>query len=91
MIFTLSQYLDVVQSVESNPENTMMVALTQRDVALIAFATNVIMRLFPEVVSAVIELLAKMLELSDAQGFLPWREGEVEEILSNLDPWPDED
>jgi len=63
---------------EHNPEDTMQVALTHRDLAFIVFCTTFLIRAFPELSEACEDTMRKLIELSAAQGFLPWEPGEID-------------
>lgn len=64
-----------VRSVEianDDPQKTMQVAVTERELALWVFGLILVVRLFPEIVEVVEMSLTKLRELSAAQEFLPW-------------------
>lgn len=60
----------VVNSVH-DPDNTMQVALTSRELALVAYGLFEVNRQVPEFGRLCHELVGKLVELSDAQAFLP--------------------
>lgn len=70
---------------EDDPESTMQVALTHRDLAFIVFCTTFLIRAFPELGDACEKTMRKLIELSAAQGFLPWEEDEVNDTLGGLE------
>ncbi len=59
-----------VTTIPHNPDITMRVALTHRELALLVFALVFPGRLFPELVEDVVRLTDKFQELSAAQEFL---------------------
>lgn len=61
-----------------DPEETMQVALTHRDLALFTFGAMLVGTLFPECVEAVRITNKKLIELSAVQEFIPWEPGEVD-------------
>jgi len=54
----------------NDPENTLNVALTQRELGLITFALFFPWRIFPEISEEINELCEKLVELTVAQEFL---------------------
>jgi hypothetical protein len=64
-----------------DPEDTMTLAVTHSELALITFSNMVTATLFPEVAERVVELNGKLIELSEAQAFLPWEPGEADDTL----------
>jgi hypothetical protein len=54
-----------------DPENTLSLALTQRDLALTVFGNMVLMHLFPELGGFIREFNGKLMEVGLAQEFLP--------------------
>lgn len=60
-----------IELAQEDPEDTMQVAVTHRDLAIIALGANLVIRLFPEVREQVGHTAAKLEELAHAQGFLP--------------------
>lgn len=70
---------------EDDPEETLQVALTQRDLAFIVFCTTFLIRAFPELSEACEKTMRKLIELSAAQGFLPWEEDEINDALGGLE------
>ena len=60
-----------VTEIPSNPDITMHVAVTHRELALLVFALVFPGRMFPELADDVASLIEKLQELSAAQEFLP--------------------
>lgn len=54
-----------------DPENTLQVALTNRDLGLIAFGITLCSLLFPEMRPALRDLHIRLAELAEFQQFLP--------------------
>jgi hypothetical protein len=54
-----------------DPEDTMQLALTKQEVALVVFGGFLVNRLFPDLGGKCMLLNQKMMELSVAQDFLP--------------------
>lgn len=69
---------------KDDPEDTLQVALTHRDVAFIVFCTTFLIRAFPELSEACEGTMRKLIELSAAQGFLPWDDDEINDIMGGL-------
>ena len=61
-----------VMQADDNPDTTMQVAMTEKDLALSSFGIMMVGVLFPECGKACRELGRKLVELSKAQEFLPW-------------------
>lgn len=62
-----------------DPEDTMQVALTERELAVLAFGTMLVSTMFPEVGRVGRDINGKLIELSMAQEFLPWTDAERDE------------
>jgi len=56
---------------EDDPDNTMQIGVTQRELALITFGGYLVLKLFPELGGTCMRLQEKLIELSEAQEFLP--------------------
>lgn len=74
-----------VINAEDNPEKTMQLAVTEKDLALIAFSSMVTGMMFPEVGRHVSKMSLKLMEVSDAQDFLPWEPGELDNLKREED------
>lgn len=59
-----------------DPEDTMQLAITHRELALFVFGVMLVGTLFPELRRAVIAANHKLIELSAAQDFIPWDDQE---------------
>lgn len=59
----------VVVEAPNNPEDTVTVALTLRDTAVVALGLLLTGRLFPEILEAATEAATKIHEVGDAQEF----------------------
>lgn len=62
---------------KDDPEDTMQIALTHRDLALIVFYMTFTARLFPELSIETASLMSKLIELAAFQEFLPWGDDEI--------------
>lgn len=60
-----------IQQAPNDPENTLQVALTLQQLAVLGLSLSLATRLFPEIRSNINELSRKLSELSEAQEFLP--------------------
>jgi hypothetical protein len=58
---------------EHDMDNTMQLAITRQELAFITFACFVCMRMFPELGGKAMRLQLRLLELSEAQDFLPFK------------------
>lgn len=67
-IYALNHFL--VEEGSSDPEDSLMFALTRREVALCMFATLVLGRLFPELTEHCSSFYDKIEELGVAQGYI---------------------
>lgn len=54
----------------SDPEDSLMIALTRKEGCLVMFGCEVLARFIPELSSDIMELFKKIAQLSDAQGWL---------------------
>lgn len=61
--------LAAIEAANNDPEDTMFVQLTLKDVCCIAFGLKTALRLFPELEEPFTELARKVNEVSDAQEF----------------------
>jgi flagellar assembly factor FliW len=59
-----------IMDLSHDPENTLMVSLTHRELAMITFALFFPWRVFPEIAPEIDELCQKLIELTQAQEFL---------------------
>jgi hypothetical protein len=62
--------LEAIRRTPDNPEHTMMVALTMKEYATVAFGTLLMNEHFPELAFIVHDFLEKLEELAEAQEFL---------------------
>lgn len=63
--------MEAVSRAPDDPENTLMVQLTTRELCSVFFGLLLLNNLFPETAFIVDACLAKLEELSEAQEFLP--------------------
>lgn len=66
---------------KDDPEDTLMLSLTEREVALFAFGNMVSAFLFPEFQQIVGRTNKKLIEVSNVQQFLDFEAGELDELL----------
>jgi hypothetical protein len=66
---------------DNDPEHTMTTALTERDLAVITFGSVLLNRLFPECGGAANALNQKLMQVSAGQGFLPWDDDKMRDLL----------
>ncbi len=60
----------LVFAAEPDPEDTLQMAITRQEFAVMLWATLVLGRLFPETQNATLALYRKLTELSEAQDWL---------------------
>lgn len=60
-----------VTKAQDDPENSMTLALTQRECAIVSFGNMLICYLFPELIDYCNQFANKMLEVGVAQDYLP--------------------
>ena len=65
----------LVQEAANDPEDSLQMAVTRRELALLLFGALLIGRLFPELSMYCAELYQKLTELSEAQDFLDVESG----------------
>jgi hypothetical protein len=63
--------LRAVREAPSDPENTLQLAITMKELATITFGMFLVNTLFPELCFTVNDVLTKIEEVSEAQEFLP--------------------
>ena len=70
----LSLGVAAIELAEDNPEHTLQIALTGRDVQYLAVGVLLVGSLFPEMLTKGRDLFARLIELGDHQGFFESRE-----------------
>lgn len=84
-LWVVQKGIRAVAGEPDDPENTMLVALTQRDLATIVFTVCFCVRAFPETARATESLMKKLIEISAATGFAPWTAEQKEDIFGGED------
>ena len=62
--------MQAVTQLPDDPERTLQVALTQRELGIITFALYFPWRIFPEIAPEINSLCENLIELTEAQEFL---------------------
>jgi hypothetical protein len=63
--------LKAIKGAPDDPENTLQLAITMKELATITFGMFLVNTLFPELCFTVNDVLTKIEEVSEAQEFLP--------------------
>jgi hypothetical protein len=58
---------------EHDMDHTMQLAITRQELSLITFGGFMLARMFPELGGKILRLQLRLIELSEAQDFMPWQ------------------
>lgn len=74
-----------VAAAKDDPQETLQLALTEREVALFAYGNMILAFMHPEFRGVVGRANLKLMEVADAQKFLEFEPGELDDLAGSND------